>query len=154
VPAYGNLLLESIARTMTGKTNLSLKFKYTLWDQSLSSIMSSNFNFSYSIVTIGNISNFYLEAFLAFLVLKMKTSSFFGTSLMKGGTRATFVLSLMVWYFVISFLFMELFWLSNFIYSVDTAGWQVFGLVWVISYTLYLGFFASVIVKHPGFIGL
>lgn len=31
VPTFGNLMLESIAKTMTEKPKLKLSFKYTLW---------------------------------------------------------------------------------------------------------------------------
>lgn len=91
---------------------------------------------------------FYFELALLVMMVFVKTSGFFDSLIMRGGTRATFVLSRMVWYLVISLFFMEYFWFSNWVYSMDTEGWQLLGVLYALANSVYLAFFASVIVVN------
>ena len=105
-------------------------------------------NYAYPIMSIGNLAMFYFELALLVIMVFVKASGFFDSMIMKGGTRATFVLSRMVWYFLISLIFMEYFWFSNWVYSMDTEGWQLLGLLYAIANSVYLAFFASVMVVN------
>ena len=114
--------------------------------------MTANSNFALPIMSIGNIASFFLEVLLAFLVINAKKSGFFDNALMRGATRSSYILSRMVWYFLISLIFMLCFFFSNWILSVDTGSWLQAGLVFTWAYTLYLGFFASLVLVNPKWI--
>ena len=52
---------------MTQKPKLKLSFKYTLWSQSLSQLMTADDKFAFSILTIGNIAGFFIEVMVVVL---------------------------------------------------------------------------------------
>ena len=151
VPTFGNMMLQSIAQKLTGKEKLRLSFKYTLWKQSLPSLIQGYANYAFPIMAIGNLSMFYFELFLLVVMVFVKVSGFIDNLIMKGGTRATFTFSRAVWYFAISLFYMEFFWFSNWIYGVDTTGWQLLGLLYAVAFSVYLAFFASVVIVNPAY---
>lgn len=67
--------------------------------------MEANVKFANSIVVIGNITGFFVEVMVVTLAYFSKTSGFYDNALMRGATRLSFVLSLMVWQFTICFIY-------------------------------------------------
>ena len=71
---------------------------------------------------------------------------------MKGGTRGYFVNTRMVIYFLIYYIIFQIIWFSNFVYGVDTSGWQALGLFFAIAQATFVAAFeAMIMVKKKAF---
>lgn len=66
---------------------------------------------------------FFIELFCIILALTKFGNGFYNTSLMKGSTPSSYVLSTLLPDFVINLFFFEALWLSNVIFGIDTSGW-------------------------------
>ena len=65
----------------------------------------------------------YLEIWLTLAVFLQLTNGSYKTALMRGATRASFVVSRMFCNLAIWIVFFEGFWLANAVIGVDTTGW-------------------------------
>ena len=82
-----------------------------------------------SVSAFGNQINFYLELFLIFkFSYEVLVGGWYRSLLSRGGTKGTYVFSLMFCDFILYVIFMQGFYLSNIIYGVDMTGWQE--LIW------------------------
>lgn len=54
-PVFGNLLLQSVAQTITGEQKLKLGFKYTCYQQNVGSLITKDVNVALPIPTNANI---------------------------------------------------------------------------------------------------
>ena len=104
-PSFGNMVLQSIAQQMTGKSKLKLSFKYTLWKQSITEYMEVNPKYAFSLIAIGNVTTSQLEGLLISFILIAKVKGFFDMAVMRGATRQSYVLSRMVLTFLIYLVF-------------------------------------------------
>ena len=75
----------------------------------------------------------YLEIWLTLTVLFQLTNGSYQTALMRGATRASYVVSRMICNLAIWVVFFEGFWLVNMLIGLDTTGWQIIGLTWCVA---------------------
>ena len=145
VPVFGNLVLQSIAQTMTNDANLAISFKYTSFDETNTTLISETPGLSLAFIAVGNLLIFALELILVRKLVEQIEGGYIHTLLMRGATRRSYVLSKSICYFCIFLGFMEVFYFSCWIYGVDIKGWQVLGLVWCLAETAMLTFYDSML---------
>ena len=124
VPVFGNLLLQSIAQTVSGDEKLQLEFEYTAYEQSVQMNIEVLTGLGSSVLTFGNQINFYIEMALVFNFLTaVYFNNWFNSLLMRGGTKNTYIISTMLCDFIIFVIFTQGFYIANLIYGVDVTGW-------------------------------
>ena len=116
--------------------------------------MTVNPKYAWAIFTTGQISTFQLETTLVSMVLVGKLTEFLDMLLMRGATRQSLILSRAVLVFAIVLVYTQIFFLSNWFYTVDTSGWQFAGILYTVSEMLYVSFICSLIMISPKWYGL
>ena len=95
-----------------------------------------------SVATFANQINFYIEMGLMFnLIAVVYFNNWFNALLMRGGTKNTYIISIMLCDFIIYVIFTQGFYIANLIYGVDVTGWQPLTWMYVITQILYISMF-------------
>ena len=68
---------------------------------------------------------------------------------MRGGTKNTYIFSLLLCDFVIYILFTQGLFISNAIFSIDVSGWQTLIWIYMIAQIAYLGIFYIAMANRP-----
>lgn len=137
VPVFGNLLLQSIAQTVTEDENLKLDFTYRSFDSTVKQTSRVNVNPSIALISMTSMMAFFIDIYLVSDNLLQAFNGYYTMILMRGATHSAIVLPRILIEFAIYFVFFEILAVLNMIYGVDTSGWQLLGFVWCLAQTAY-----------------
>lgn len=70
-PVFGNLMLQSIAQTITGNDKLRINFEYQAYEQTVSMQEQSEISFRLPTLAVGGLFSFFLEMGLLLLMVQL-----------------------------------------------------------------------------------
>ena len=133
VPAYGNLLMQSIAQTVTNDPTLKLSFNYRAYDLTTSAWLGSNSLIGSATVQMGNMSLYIIEMATIMATITHIFSDYHGMIMVRGATNCAYVVSRMMIDFLSYFVFLQIFFVMNTLFQVDTSGWQSLGILFCVA---------------------